>query len=489
MGLVAAWVTAAAYLGVRLGKPSPLPLGVIDATHAYAGLAFALAVLAKTSSVGLRSRVKGLTGLTSWDRWISRGTAVLYLAVVITGVAAALPLAEPARTELADAHLIAAVWAAVPSSIHVAHYARRVLQLARAKGPRLAGAVLAVVVIGTGVAAFPRSVSSLALTGAGSTWRATGPATFLDRLAVTPDGHHLLTGGAGLWVADLRGGKVGPWRAIGPFNNHDLVLGMASPLGRWPVAIGASDGVWVASTPTGRLTHLALPVHEVHALVATAGSLWVSSAEGIWRSADQGTSWTSVSEGLTDPTTAWSLASHAGSTWASDAFGVYRWGGQRWIKTSSQQSVVSLDSMVGGPLFSASMGQGLQTAGGASWAASQAGIPNHDHGGVSGTHVVSVTVGPGPIRYAGTMLDGAAVSRDAGRSWTLPWPSLVGKGAVWRVLPVGRSLVAATDAGLLSYQLPSTRTASPLWWAGILVASIIAGLALISPAIRRRSSS
>jgi hypothetical protein len=287
---------------------------------------------------------------------------------------------------------------------------------------------------------------------AGGRWVPVGPQVFVDRLASTPDGRHLVAGGSGLYVSRAAGRH---WTQVGPFSAADPVIALALPAqGPLAVLVGTDRGLFAAPSLDGPYRRLPLapsPVHGVLAVPGRPGVLWASSGSGMWRSDDDGTTWAPADAGLPRPGTAWALAWWQGAVYGSDALGVYRWTAGRWQASSDQFGVVSLDATAHG-LFASSMGAGEDVLTGDRWRRAASGLPVHRRGPVAGVHVVSVTApGRGAAAYAGTMIDGAAVSWDHGRTWAPAWPGLSRHGVVWRVLPTHGGLLAATDLGLLAW--------------------------------------
>jgi len=120
------------------------------------------------------------------------------------------------------------------------------------------------------------------------------------------------------------------------------------------------------------------------------------------------------------------------------------------------------------------MGQGVRSFDGHTWTVSDAGLAGHRGGGA--IHVVAITDTTGPRAYAATMLDGVAVSTDGGRNWS-PLRAGLPPGSVWRVVEVGRTLVAATDNGIFVYPLDLSPPPNPAWWLVVVGVSLAAALA------------
>lgn len=470
-----AWCTGAVYLVVRGGGSTPVELAVVDTVHIYVGIASVVFLGAKVWRVGLRRRVRGVAGVTVFDRQLSIGLAVLYSAVYVTGVLPLLPFSTSLRDTLVEAHLIAAVWAAVPTTWHVWRHRTRLVAVVRPRRARaavrrlLAGALLlapAAALLGTA-----RSASPLAQTGAGAGWHDDGPTIFVDRLRQATD-RTLVAGGVGLY---LRRPSATEWTRVGPFDSANVVLGLTLPR-RGPVAVlvGAMNGLYAAPALRGPYRRLTLASGEIHAAAVDprdSDHIWCSSKDGFWESHDGGRTWAQRSEGVLAPRTAWALAWFGGSVYASDVDAVYRWTGQRWAVSTRQGDVDRLDPQPSGRLFSSSMGQGIRILDAAGWHDADGGLVVHSGGEVQGIHAVSTTENGARI-YAGSMIDGAQVSTDGGTSWSPVWWRLAGEGVVWRIVPSGDQLVAATDRGVIASERVPVRRPDARWW-GVLV-----GLAL-----------
>ncbi|GEM_PF-1266235 len=486
VALALAWVTSLAYLVVRGGLASPVRLAVVDLVHLYLGVAFLALLALKSARVGFRFKVAGEPEPAPRRRWLSWALVVLWAGVGATGALTLVPFPGGLRADLVDGHLIAAVWATVPTTVHLATYRRRALPMVtrpwRPGGRRVAGGLgLLVLPLAAGLAlapsAGPRAVSPLAQQGAGAAWERAGPRPFLDRLAVTRGGSTLVAGGAGLYLSPA--GHVGRgWERVGPFGVQNLVTGLdLPPRGQVRAWVGTVLGLWAAHRLRGPYHRVPLPASTVHAIAANPGRpgvVWASSLSGFWRSTDGGRTWRREDAGVGSASTSWALAWFRGSLYASTAHHVYRWGGRRWVVSSGQYGVVMLDP-AGSRLFASSMGDGIRVLEGRRWQSAQAGLQVHDHGALRGVHVVSVTASRRGPAYAGTMVDGIAVSLDGGRTWAQTWSGLAAEGVVWRVLRVGDRLLAATDHGLFAYRLPRSRGPTALWWVAVVGAALMAG--------------
>lgn len=473
-----AWASAAIYLVVRIGLPSPVSLALVDGMHIYVGIASLAFISAKVARVGLHQRVSGVPELLLWHRWISWSLLVLYSGVYGTGFLLLAPWPLGISRALVNAHLLTAVWTVLPSAWHLWHYRPAALPYLPWPGRRLLRrfwiAVCVVFLPLAAVLAFARAVSPLAQTGNGTDWTQApgGISAFVDRLAVTPDGTALLAGGEGLYVSRPPGSA---WKRVG--FPADLILALALPRGATAAYVGTGSGLYASPRISGPYARLPFPSREVHGIAVDPRNpavVWAASRGGIWKSSDGGDRWINVSGGLTNPSTAWAIGYFDGSVFASDAFAVYRWDGSRWGDTSRQRLVVSLDrSTDGRRLFASSMGQGVWSFDSHGWVQSDDGLVA-SHGGVRAIHVTSVTVG-GRRSFAATMLDGTATSTDGGQSWTALGGGLP-TGSVWRVLEIDGRLIAAADHGLYVYPLPQAPDAGVGWLLLVIGPAFMVGL-------------
>jgi len=476
-----AWLTGLAYLLARLNLPSPIQLAAVDTVHVYVGVASIAFFVAKVARVGLHQRVESVPELVLWHRWVSWSLLVLYSGVYLTGVLLLISFPAPARQSLANAHLLMSVWAAVPTTWHAWHHRRWALPFVprlRRPVPRrfLAAAAVAVVPVAA-FAMVPRALSLLAQVGAGNAWTgATLPGIFLDRMERTADGQTLVAGGEGLYARSVHGGT---WHRI--TFPPDLVLGLTMSNGPTAVYVGTGTGLYASPTADGPYRRLSFPAREVHGIAVdpvNPDMIWASSRLGFWRSTDAGGHWTNQSAGIHEPPTAWAMSFFDGTVFASDVHGVYRWTGSTWEQSSNQRAVVSLDRSSDGRLFASSMGQGVEVFNNGAWQQSDSGLVAN-HGGVRVVHVDSITAVPGGQVYAAMMLDGTATSIDGGQSWTRITAGLA-RGAVWRILPVGSGLIAATDHGIYTYPLPERERAGAIWWLALIATAGLLGVAAVA---------
>ncbi len=474
-----AWASGLVYLVVRVNLPSPGRLAVVDGLHAYVGIAslvFCIAVLAATRSASGSKTTRP----ARWLWWVLSG---LYFALYATGALLLVPWSGRLRTILVDVHLLAAVWAVVPTSWYLVQGR---LQMLRSRPARLLAIGLALVFLPAAfVAAAPRAITPLARSGTGEAWQPQALAqTFVDRMATSPDGQTVLAGGEGLYVSH----PGGRWQQIA--FPRELVLGLALPAGPVAAYVGTSEGLYAAAQVTGPYRRLPFAAREVHAIAVDPvdpSVVWASSRSGFWRSVDAGRDWVPESAGIQRPSGAWAIAFFGGSIFASDAIAVYRWVGARWLQSSDQGLVASLDpSADGRRLFASSMGQGIRVFDGQIWTESDAGLAGH--GGRGAIHVAAVTGVSTARAYAATMLDGVAVSADGGRTWS-PLSAGLPAGSVWRVLQPGPELLAATDRGVFAYPLREAPAPGLAWWTLLLGGSLAgASAALWLLTARRRRS-
>ncbi len=475
-----AWATGFLYVIARIGLSAPVSLALVDGVHVYVGLASIAFFAAKVSRVGLHEHVSGVPELVAWQRWISWSLAILYPAVYSTGMLLLIPWPSGVSKPLVNAHLLTAVWAALPSTWHVWHYRPGALLYLPRPGRRTLhrfwlamGLVLLPLVA---VFALPRALAPATKSELGSAWEPAGAeGHFLDRLAITADGQKLVAGGEGLYLKTVGSPN---WRRV-PFP-AELILGLAvSPRA---VYVGTTDGLYASQAVGGPYHRLAFPSREVHGIAmdpADPEVIWASSLGGFWKSTDGGQHWVSESTGISYPKGAWAITYFRGDLYASDAMRVYRWDGSAWQPSSDQGSVVSLDpSADGRKLFASSMGQGLRVFDGHAWVRASEGLSAH--AGLRGAiHVASVTAPQETLSFAATMLNGAAISMDGGRDWSELRAGLP-RGAVWRVIQVGDRLVAASDHGIFEYRLPQLAFPDATWWVIVIVVALGTGILAVA---------
>jgi hypothetical protein len=481
--LAAGYLTGLPYLDLQAGLPIPLPIARFDVLHVASGVGAAAFALC----LALRLR-RGRRGWTPWMNGLLGAAAILYAGVAATGVVILLPLPADLADELTHGHLIAAVWAAEPTLALLYELGRRgelrgPLHAARLRGRwpawvlpgRAAGAAL------LGLAALapaivlatlaPRALSPSAQRGGYESWQPIGPRTVLDVSMLAPGGRSVIAGGLGLYEVGLDGS----WHQLGDFGDQDVLDLVMAPGGT--VYVGTSVGLYRAPDLDGPYTRMPLPTGGVHGIVVLGSVIWASSYDGFYRSADGGRHWQLENAGLAYPDRAWALVDYRGTLYGTDVAGVYRWEDDRWEQVSHQVNVVTFTLTPGGRLIAGSMGGGIRVlAPSGRWEESDTGLISHNQGAIQGIHEISATVGPSGRAYGGSMLEGGDVSLDGGSTWSQQWPDLSRDGDVWRILPDGRDLVAATDSGLFLYRLPQTAPAGPGWWALSIGATLAAAL-------------
>lgn len=499
--VISGYLTGLAYLSLQAGVPLPLPLARIDVVHVASGIG----ALSFGTCLVLRVRSRH-SGWSVWMVGLLIACLVLYAGVLVTGLIILLPLPTDLADELTHGHLIAAVWAAEPSLLLLYELVRRdrisgagelgddspgrrgppgrwPLSTPRPSrtGVALAALLVALLVVTPAIvlaALAPRALSPSAVRGGDQSWQAIGPRTFIDQAIPALRGGEVIAGGLGLYAVSLDGG----WREIADFAGTDVLSLVEQPDGS--IYVGTTLGLYRAMSVNGPFVQLPLPGTIVHGIaVGEQGSLlWASSAQGFWRSTDGGAHWQAESTGIARPDTAWALLDDRGTVYGSDLYGVYRFSGAQWVRESDQGDVVSFTRAPDGRILASAMGGGIWARQDGRWLESDAGLLSHNQGALRGIHEISVTFDGPTVAYGGSMLDGANVSRDGGATWSQQWPGLSRDGDVWRVLPIGGDLVAATDQGLFRYALPATAPAGPGWWlvatGATLVAAVLAAALL-----------
>jgi len=462
-----AWATGLLYLVVRANLPSPVRLVIVDGLHVYLGVAsivFFVGILATRAPDSASGTARTLRQL----RWL---LGALYLVIYGAGALLVLPWSASVRTFLVDLHLLAAVWAVVPTGRYLMRRGSAPLR-DLSVGRVLVALVMVLVPAAFVVVIAPPALTPLTQTGAGAAWHGQGlPQRFIDRMAISANGQELIAGGEGLYVSRLGDQR---WQRVA--FPPELVLSVA--LSPTTAYVGTTRGIYASEGVSGPYRQLSFPSHEVHGIAVDPRStdvVWASSRGGFWRSVDGGRAWIAQSTGIRNPTGAWAIAFFGGSLVASDSEAVYQWNGVRWLQSSDQRFVVALDlSADRRRLFASSMGEGIRSFDGHTWAESDAGLAGHGSSGA--IHVVAITDTAGSPVYAATMLDGVAVSTDGGRNWS-PLRAGLPPGSVWRVLEVGHSLRAATDNGIFAYPLDPSPPPGPAWWLVIVGVSLAAALA------------
>lgn len=483
----ASFLSGLPYLSAKLGLHPNVALDVTDGMHLAAGTVLVVYLVAKIRLVGVRSRLD-LPAVEPRARWLSAAVAGAYGGVVVTGVLALVHWPAPTRMALAQLHLILAVWASCLALWHLLSH-RRLGRNAGRPALRRVGTTMVVVgatfVIPVALgAALPAAVSLPASVNAGAGWLRTGPATFVDTVVLDRAAGVVLAGGGGLYVGtDVRstqasGGQL-QWRRVGRFDSVDpvftLLVGSVGGSSAQEVFVGAANGLFEAASPVGPFSDVAPGLSQVHAVaIDGSGSLWCTSSAGPWRFEQAEGVWQREAAGLASPATAWAMAAAGGTLYVSDVEGVYQWDGARWMRTSQQPAVQSIDH-VGRTLLASSMGAGIDMLGNGRWTSVSAGLSQHSHGPVRGIHVVGVSeMSPGH-EVAGLMIGGAAESGDGGLTWTPVWPQLGRFGVVWRFATYGGFVYAATDSGVFVTSLPPRRPPPWWWWPVVVSLSVLAG--------------
>src|SRR5439155_18845749 len=207
--LALAWLTGLDYALVRLRLGSPVGQALVDGVHLYAGVAAIPLLLAKARLALTRSEPPAPAG-SRWHRAMATALLVLYAGVLLTGALLVLP--SPLDHEsVARAHLLLAVWAALPTTWHVWYYASR---LAPPPAPAAGLLVLAVLLAPLAfLISRPALLSGHAHLGDGASWQAAGLAdTYLTQVATAAGGVRVAAGD-GLWVIEPGKSK---WRQVGP---------------------------------------------------------------------------------------------------------------------------------------------------------------------------------------------------------------------------------------------------------------------------------
>ncbi|MDQ1655854.1 MAG: hypothetical protein QOD41_937 [Cryptosporangiaceae bacterium] len=499
-----AWGSGLVFLAARLGLGAPVRLALADGVHVYSGIAGALLLAAKVARFRLR-RPPG--DVIPWQRWISWSLAVLYGVVLATGVAALLPVHGRLASGLVQVHLLSSVWAIPPTTWHLWHHRRRAL--ARLAPPRRALRLWAGIAVALApvllVAGAPAAVSQLSEIRAGSSWsHAAGPLP--ERLATTPDGHLLAAGADALYLT----ADGSSWRrmAIPPAPN-DAAPGFAPATGHdhggggprrvqalattpHGVFAGTSDGLYYGRTAGTALARLPFPGHALDGLplgfgypgtdvrglaVRAAKELWAASSAGPVHSADGGTTWTRLADGMTHPSSAAAITYLGSQVVASDDSAVYQWDPQnrRWRTLTAQPGVVDL-TVAGGVLFASSSGGELRSFSGGHWDTLTAPGPAHHTGAALAAHTEHGSGGIAAVGgrlYAPAAGGGVSASADGGRTWTQ-----LGSGSRHsaQVVALGGRLWSATPDGVYSFALaPDIPRPSARWWLTVAALALLAG--------------
>jgi photosystem II stability/assembly factor-like uncharacterized protein len=515
-----AWGTGLFYLLARLGTGSPVRLASLDGIHAYVGVAGGVFILAKVLRVGLRHRVEGVPGVMPWQRWLSWSMLMLYSAVFVTGVLLLVPIRGRPYADLVQLHLLTSVWALLPTTWHVWHYRARATPYVRRWASRLAGRRFW---IGLALVALPLpvlladapAVSQLPAVRGGAIWSPVQPLNgdYLDAIAQAPDGT-LVAAGDAIYIS--RDGVIwlhvdvpayatatqpgSPTAASNPHAGHEH--GQPAPpnpltalaVGRSEVFAGSSLGLF-ATTFDGQIRQVAFPGGGVRGVAldpSDQARLWVTSAAGPFVSSNSGESWSRQAAGLSRPSDVSAVAFLGPDAYVSDGTGVFRWaqGSAAWTPTSSTPSVELLSpSSATDALYASTESTDLQVLANGRWTDLGLPAPLHLHHGVLHGRPAAVRSVDGRLYAAGTP-DGVSASADGGRTWTQLGGGL-GTAAPNQLIGSQGTLWVATSDGLFRFPLATGSSATPSWWAMVLVlatglAIVAVGVGALDPRRRRR---
>ena len=513
------WGTGLLYLIARAGLPSPIRLALVDGVHIYVGMAAAVFFALKVWRVGFSRRVAGVPNLTLWQRWVSWSLVVLYPSIFLTGFAAILPLGGSWKEALVQAHLMTSVWSLVPTTLHLLHHRHRAIGYlaptrARRIRPRLWAGIALAALPAVLWLPFPRAVAPATEASAGGAWRPAGlQGIFLDRIASTPSGAHLVAAGDGIYVSDPAGRSWHPLELVGPApgGSHESTTSASTAAGigaadhaahivpagvitsltlpRGPVAIyaGSSAGLFTTADTSAPLAEDHLAGGEVRSIAVdplNPYERWVATSSGIWFTWVFGHTWTNESAGLENPAGAYAVAFYRDVPYASDLKGVYRWeaGTGSWIRILNEVGVVALTSNREN-LIATSTSDGVSLFDGASWRRASPSLSDHSHGHGGAAHIEKVASPPTGGLFA-VVPGGVDFSSDGGRSW-----SKLGSGlppGTWDVATVGDHLLAATSDGLYSYRLETAPQDTPRWWIALIAVALIASVVGATIAARSR---
>lgn len=509
------WSSGAFYLVVRLGLPTPVQLAVVDGVHVYLGVVAAVLMAGKILRVRLTRRLRGAGIQIPWQRWISWSLLLLYGVVFGSGVLLLLPVNGRAHRDLVELHLLASVWAAVPTAWHLWHYRHRALPcvtrlLGRARRRRFWVGVTVAVAPALLVAAQSRAVTQLPQVGGGSTWSGAGlTGVHLDRLTVTPDGGTLLAAGDGLFetrdgrawtrvdvpVGSGSGGSVSQapdptsgQHSHAPTSPAPRVQSLAaSPAG---IYVGTAEGLFFSPTMGGPFADVGVPGRGVRALAISPADprfVWAVTPAGPASSSDGGHSWKTMTAGLDQPGAVSSITFLRGGVLASDPSGVFEWvnDSRSWARSSSQRSVIELSPSPDGRALYAISGTGeLRVLAAGSWRTLE--TPGDVRSRHARPHTELRGVLPFQERlYATSTTHGVSASADGGQTWT-PLDGALAAHAPAQATVFRGDLWVATADGLYRYPLAESRPASHDWWERLLAAAFVAGsFALVLSGVER----
>jgi len=189
---------------------------------------------------------------------------------------------------------------------------------------------------------------------------------------------------------------------------------------------------------------------RIYSLLNAGGILYAGTAtDGVYRSTDNGQSWTPVNNGLSDDGLDVRALMSSGSDLYAGTFdgGLYRStdNGQSWtpVKTVLSSQVFALLSS-GGGLFAGTLGGGIyrSTDGGQSWTPVNNGLSGN------ALYVIALLSSESSL-YAGTSFGGVYRSTDNGGSWVPVNRGFPPSGLnVYALLSSGSSLYAGTNSGV-----------------------------------------
>jgi hypothetical protein len=455
-------------------------------------------VLAKVARVRFHYRVPGVPEVIRWQRWISWSMLVLYSAIFLSGVLLLLPIRGRLYADLTNFHLLTSFWALAPTTWHVWHYRRRAAPYLTRLLPRgrslaywggLALALLPSVV----VVANARSLSQLPQVLGGSNWSVSAlRGSYLDRIAIEPDGT-LLAAGDALYVS--RDGTV--WTQIdipgvatpgpSPVHEHGAPTGknlaLAVAIAGRTIYVGTQAGLYSTQSMTGPLVADGFGGKTVYAITvdpSSPQSMWLGTSAALMRSDDGGASWRTDSQGIARPNLVSAITLMNGQLFASDTTAVYEKGREQtaWRSISAQSSVVDLTpDEASGRLYATSSSQGVEFLDGGTWHTTDSLASPHQHhaGNESHPEVLSVAVIEQRLYAVGTAF-GVSASADDGQTWTQLGGGLENATASQAVEFDG-AILAATSDGVYRFPLSPYWPASSAWWIAVLAATAVCGAA------------
>ena len=184
-----------------------------------------------------------------------------------------------------------------------------------------------------------------------------------------------------------------------------------------------------------------LTANTVSDVASTAGAFWAATNAGVFRSADGGATWTAINHGL-ENTAVYRVVSAGGMLYATtyaNANGVFRSAdsGATWQPANAPLNNRRLQALavVGGSVVASGYsGVYRSTDGGATFAASRAGLP-------ANASPIAMAASGGTI-YAGLFPSGFAKSTDGGATWVLGTSPSSG-GSISAIAANGSAVAAA----------------------------------------------